>query len=96
MKDIPNNEIVNTFKRFRPVLSDIYKRNLKISDKNINPKPNEFDYLMILDALVTQEQQGAMWRKAKAEICKEDSAAVASTVSDFKLEKTIAHLFYVV
>lgn len=69
---------------------------MKISDKNINPKPNDFDYLMILDSLVTQDQQGVMWRKAKAEICKEDSTAVASTVSKFKLLKTIAHLFYVV
>lgn len=93
---MPNNEIVSTFKHFQSVLSGIYNRNLKISDKKINPKSNEFDYLMILDSLVTQEQQCVMWRKIKTEICKEDSAAGASTVSKFKIEKTIAHLFYVV
>lgn len=85
MKDVPKNEIVNTFKQFQTVLCDIFDKNSKVSDKKIDPVPNDFDYLIVFDVLVTSEQLGVMWKTARTELCKDDV-----DVSKFKLEKTFS------
>lgn len=76
------NEVTDTFVIHKDVLKDFFRKNSKVPDRRIDPTANECDYLLILSELVTQDQQGAMYRKLRDEFCKGDKqVAITCDVS---------------
>lgn len=64
---------MDTFAEHESLLRKKFKSNMNVPDCQINPTPNECDYLLILDELVEPEQQAHMYKKLRAKLCKSET-----------------------
>lgn len=77
-----DDRITNTFIEHKDFLQNIFQQHAAGPDRLIDPSRNECDFLLILNELVTPDQQGAMYRKVRSEFCKtEPENAITSNVS---------------
>lgn len=91
---MPEAEIIETFGEHERLLTKKFKSFAKIPDFRINMAKNEFDYLLILDGLVSPEQQREMYQKLRATFCKSntDSDITSDVSTSFVLRFAYVHL----
>lgn len=73
-------DIIETFEKHEKFLSKKFKSFSKTPDFRIDIPKNEFDYLLILDGLVSQDQQTKMYKKLRAEYCKSNTDVDITTI----------------
>lgn len=72
-------DIVETFEQHESVLRSVFNSYAKLPDQKIEPRKDELDYLMILDALVDGHVQTELYQKVRERFCPSDG--ITSNVS---------------
>lgn len=72
-------DIVKTFDQHESVLRSKFNSYAKVPDQKIEPRKDELDYLMILDALIDGDVPAALYQKVRDRFCPSDG--ITSNVS---------------
>lgn len=81
LKDMTVDDIIETFPRFESKLKRVFQKNLNVPDHRWEPKPDQCDYLVVLNQLLNDTQQTQMYLKLASEFAKESAEHITSSVS---------------
>lgn len=74
-------ELCETFAQHKSKLTEIFQSNCTTPDHQFNP-PIGYDFLLILDGLVTPEQQLKMYKEVRNQLTITSEASISTNVCD--------------